>query len=143
MALKELIYSSLAGVPGKPGAIDSILTESERNNLISQITGLLIFDGVRYIQILEGAPSQVEALFETISNDPRHHQIERLYSGEISARAFQDWRMAYESLPSGILDDLAEKMAVYALEREGEARSPDESFGARLQGMFMDAVAAE
>lgn len=143
MALKELVYTSLAGVPGKPGDVEAILASSERNNVATGITGLLLFDGVRYIQILEGTPESVDRLFETITSDTRHGSIELLYKGVVTGRAFENWRMAYEELPPGLLEELAENMAVVAMELVGETLEPEDSFGTRLNGMFIDAIAAE
>lgn len=143
MALRELIYTSFARQSGASQDVKDILQSSERNNVSTSVTGLLLFDGERYIQILEGASENVLSLFGTIQVDPRHGQIELLHSGGISGRTFQDWRMAYEELPTGLLDDLAENMAVYSMELEGGALDAHESFGARLNGMFMDALAAE
>ncbi len=143
MAYKELIYTSLARQPGTTKDVQDILQSSERNNVGTGVTGLLLFDGDRYIQILEGSAENVTGLFSKIQTDPRHLQVELLHSGGISARAFQNWRMAYEELPSGLLEDLAENMAVFAIELEDESLEAHESFGARLNGLFMDAIAAE
>ncbi len=140
MALQELIYTSLASREETAVDVSSILKTSERNNVSAGITGLLLFDGERYIQILEGLPDRVNTLFETIQSDPRHDQIELLHKGEVVERAFENWRMAYEVLPEGLLKHLAETVAVFSLEIEGEAKASSESFGARLYGMFMDAV---
>jgi len=51
--------------------------------------------------------------------------------------------MAYESLPKGLLEKLAENMAVFSMELNGAPLKMGESFGARLEAMFMDAMAAE
>lgn len=143
MALKELIYTSLANPASSHESVEDILESSQRNNVARQVTGLLLFDGDRYIQILEGEPKDVDALYAKISADPRHHDLELLHHGAILSRAFSNWRMAYEEMPKGLLDDLAENMAVYAMENEGEVLDTEDSFGARLNGMFMDAIAAE
>ncbi|WP_427454082.1 BLUF domain-containing protein [Litorimonas sp. WD9-15] len=143
MALQELIYTSLANPASSHAAVQDILKSSQRNNVAHEITGLLLFDGDRYIQILEGVPQNLDLLFSKISSDSRHHSLELLHRGPVASRAFSDWRMAYEEMPKGLLDDLAENMAVYAMENEGEILDPEDSFGARLNGMFMDAIAAE
>jgi len=144
MALIELIYTSLAKADTDKAAIRDILASSERNNSANAITGLLLFDGDRYIQILEGAESEVENLFHVISADPRHKNLELLHKGPVLGRSFESWRMAYEALPKGLLDELAENMAVYSLEMdEDKPLGIGESFGAKLNGMFIDAIAAE
>ena len=143
MALLELIYTSFAEAQNDTDDVQDILASSERNNVASNITGLLLFDGERYIQILEGESQDVERLFVTISSDPRHHSLELLHKGSILDRSFETWRMAYEALPKGLLSDLAENMAVYSLEQDEEPLGVGESFGAKLNGMFIDAIAAE
>jgi hypothetical protein len=143
MSLQELVYTSVSQPHAHPDDVKDILTSSERNNLASSITGLLLYDGERYIQILEGDASNVDRLFETIKKDHRHDALELLHQGPITGRSFQEWRMAYESLPMGILADLAENMAVFSMELDGEALAAGESFGAKLNGMFIDAIAAE
>ena len=143
MALLELIYTSLAEPKNQTKDVRDILESSERNNKASSVTGLLLFDSQRYIQILEGQAEDVETLFDVIGKDSRHHSLELLHKGKITGRSFETWRMAYEALPKGLLDDLAENMAVYSIEHDGETLDMGESFGAKLNGMFMDAIAAE
>jgi hypothetical protein len=143
MALVELIYTSLSRALNENNDVKDILATSERNNAATSVTGLLLFDGERYIQILEGESQNVEGLFDAIQNDPRHHDLELLHKGNIAGRSFQSWRMAYETLPKGLLEDLAENMAVFSLNLDDEPLSSGESFGARLNAMFIDAIAAE
>ncbi len=143
MALLELIYTSLAKPQSSAENVKDILESSQRNNPSTGVTGLLLFDGDRYIQILEGDVENVENLFEVISADPRHYGLELLHKGPIVDRAFQTWRMAYEALPKGLLDSLAENIAVYSMESDDEPLGHGETIGARLNGMFMDAIAAE
>ena len=143
MSLQELIYTSVSSVHGDKAEVKKILAASERNNVANSVTGLLIFDGHRYIQILEGETENVDRLYDVISKDSRHQQLELLHKGGISSRSFENWRMAYESLPQGLLEKLAENMAVFSMELNGAPLKMGESFGARLEAMFMDAMAAE
>lgn len=143
MALQELLYTSLAIPTASHENVADILKVSQTNNAEHNLTGLLLFDGYRYIQILEGTAENLSVLYAAIEEDPRHYDLELIYRGGIEARAFQDWRMAFESLPPGLLNDLAENMSVFALDVEAETMLEGESFGARLNGMFMDAIAAE
>lgn len=143
MALTELIYTSLSEAKNARDNVIDILASSEKNNQALSITGLLLFDGDRYIQILEGDTQKVESLFGVIGKDPRHHNLELLHKGAVTERSFENWRMAYESMPKGLLADLAENMAVFSLELGDEPLGQGESFGARLNGMFMAAIAAE
>ena len=143
MPLQELIYTSVTTLHQGEDKVQAILSTSVRKNEIQSITGLLMFDGQRYIQILEGERDQVERLYEEITKDPRHGQLEMLHTGSITQRAFQTWRMAYEAMPAGLLDQLAENMAVFSLELNGAPLEGTASFGAKLNAMFMDGIAAE
>lgn len=143
MALLELIYTSLSRPQTVTDDVRDILASSERNNAAASITGLLLFDGERYIQILEGDAGDVEVLFKTILKDSRHQGVELLHKGPVAGRSFETWRMAYETLPKGLLEDLAENMAVFSMELGDGALGTGESFGAKLNGMFIDAIAAE
>lgn len=143
MPLQELIYTSVAHADGNDEDVKNILASSQRNNAALSVTGLLLFDGQRYIQILEGDSTNVDSLFEVISQDSRHHDLELLHKGQVKGRSFENWRMAYEALPMGLLEELAEKMAVFSMELDGQVLEAGESFGAKLNGMFMDAIAAE
>jgi hypothetical protein len=143
MALFEIIYTSLARESTHVEDVANILASSETNNRALAITGLLLCDGDRYIQILEGEQKDIELLFDTISQDIRHDNLELLHKGEILDRSFENWRMAYETMPKGLLADLAETMGVFSLELDGEPLGRGESFGAKLNGLFMDAIAAE
>lgn len=142
MALTEIIYTSIAVPIGATVDVKALLSTCERNNKRDEISGLLLFDGHRYIQILEGEEPQVSALFDRIKSDSRHELLELLHSGPVGERAFADWRMAYEHMPTGLLDDLAENMAVMGFEMDDTVPEQGDSFGARLHGMFMDATQA-
>ena len=143
MAIIELIYTSLAEADTQDRDVRDILASSEKNNRANTITGLLLFDGERYIQILEGETQDVETLYEVICQDARHHDLELVHKGGITGRSFTNWRMAYESLPKGILANLAESMSIFSLELEDEPLGHGETFGAKLDGLFMDTIAAE
>ena len=60
------------------------------------ISGLLIFDGLRFCEYLEGPAPALGELMERIERDPRHmglvHVIDSALPG---ARLFQGWSLAY------------------------------------------------
>ncbi len=85
------------------GTIDprAILVESRRNNARDGITGLLFFDGKRFLQALEGDEATVDATFRRIEGDRRHHGLVVLSIREIASREFGEWSMAYRSAGEG------------------------------------------
>ncbi len=74
--------------------IDEILATSRRNNARDGITGLLLYNGRRFLQALEGPPALVERAYERIRADPRHRAAVLLSSRSIDNRQFGGWDMA-------------------------------------------------
>jgi len=90
--LSQYLYISTA--PTLPREeVDAILATSARNNSARGITGLLLFNGRNFLQLLEGEESQVNALMETITADPRHSGVSVLDRRGIMQRACPDWAM--------------------------------------------------
>ncbi len=76
----------------------NIVEESRTNNRRAGVTGMLISDGTRFLQALEGSEAAVDATFERIRADPRHCACVLLDRGPITARAFAGWDMAWQPL---------------------------------------------
>ena len=93
--MRQLTYISTATREILPSDIDGILAAARRKNELAGIKGLLLFDGRRFLQALEGEESQVGATFERIKGDDRHRAIVVLSSRAIAARQFGDWAMAW------------------------------------------------
>lgn len=114
--LYELIYVSALANDAHPGCVSDIIRTSRANNSWREITGVLIFDGARFCQYLEGLPSEVLALAERIKTDPRHVEFSIKHHGALSAdaRRFPGWSMAYA------LDDSGETLEQF-LSTQGQA----------------------
>jgi hypothetical protein len=90
--LSQYLYISTA--PTLPREeVDAILAASARNNPARGITGLLLFNGRNFLQLLEGEESEVAGLMETITADPRHAGVSVLDRRTIEVRACPDWAM--------------------------------------------------
>jgi hypothetical protein len=90
----QLTYISSV-TPGTPEfAVNDILRASRHNNAAAGVTGLLLFDGRRFLQALEGEAEEVNAAYQRIKVDPRHRAMVLLSSSEVTERAFGDWAMA-------------------------------------------------
>jgi hypothetical protein len=90
----QVIYISTARPALPATAITEILATSRRHNGAAGVTGLLLYDGYRFLQALEGETALVHQTFDRIRADPRHRAIVLLSSRDISARSFGDWAMA-------------------------------------------------
>jgi len=76
----------------------ALLEESRRNNVRDGITGLLLYRGGNFMQLLEGEEDVVRRTHARILNDTRHRQVMTLLQEPIDARAFADWSMAFGNL---------------------------------------------
>lgn len=141
--LIELIYTSFrASQVGTSAAdysdITNILETARKHNAAAGITGMLSFDGKRFIQIIEGEADDIEALFEKIADDPRHTQVELLHTGAIETRAFSDWKMAFKQVPHELLSEDSELIDILTFfEAETTFVSGPQSFGSRMFSLFM------
>lgn len=72
---------------------------SERNARIG-VTGTLIRLGNYFLQVLEGPPDEVDALYEKIKLDPRHEAVTVLARYLDYSRVFGDWGMRSADLES-------------------------------------------
>jgi Sensors of blue-light using FAD len=103
----QLMYSSQAAQPMTVDGLAEILADARNGNEARNVTGALVHvDGV-FFQILEGDKDVVKSLMQSIARDTRHHSVKVFYDGEVGARAFQNWRMAYLSASAGQMSQWA------------------------------------
>jgi hypothetical protein len=111
----QLAYISTFGLDVGPQDISQILERSRANNKRKGITGLLIADGIRFLQILEGERLDVEETFTRIGKDTRHFGVFKLAESEIVSRGFGAWDMAYREVRGSTdEDDLARQAELMA-----------------------------
>jgi hypothetical protein len=102
--LYRIVYCSKNSLQGNAAEIEAelrrILETARRNNARRGITGALLYNGGCFAQILEGPLEEVEAVFEIIQSDHRHHEVNVIENGPITARLFPDWSMAFAASSS-------------------------------------------
>jgi hypothetical protein len=94
--LVRLLYASRATGGIDESLMRSILERSRARNPEFGITGVLcIYPGHDvFLQVLEGARSEVNALYGNIVRDTRHRDVTLLHYEPIEQRRFASWRMA-------------------------------------------------
>lgn len=93
MSLKSLTYTSMARLDLTEDDIGNIHRSALQINALEGITGLLIFNGTHFLQIVEGAPQAINDLLARLRDDPRHHGVEIRDERSIEKRFFGDWSM--------------------------------------------------
>lgn len=91
----EIVYTSLATRDLEQAELTALLDHARRANQARGITGMMIYRKREFLQLLEGEQAEVQALYERIARDGRHHQIAKIWDGPITARSFGDWEMAF------------------------------------------------
>lgn len=91
--LHQIVYFSTPTRSMTLSEVRELLIKAQINNHFKDVTGMLLFDGDSFLQILEGPKETVMALYEKIERDPRHTQCTSLMEREIAQRDFGDWSM--------------------------------------------------
>ena len=93
----QLTYISTATPGTTPAMVGEILSASRRNNAAANVTGLLLYDGHRFLQALEGPEAAVQTTFDRIHKDPRHFALVQLARESITERSFPNWAMGAQA----------------------------------------------
>ncbi len=91
----HLVYISIASETLAYSDLKHILESSEKHNAINEITGLLIYQDVYFIQLLEGNETKVVETMSRIIKDRRHNHLQVILESKSNQRIFSDWSMAF------------------------------------------------
>lgn len=94
----SLIYVSSSVKLMKDQELLDLLKVSRENNEKLDVTGLLLYKGGNFMQVLEGPKEQVEKLYASIEKDSRHKDVMVISREEIQKRQFPSWEMAFQNL---------------------------------------------
>ena len=97
-ALYEVLYVSTLAPDQPLQVVAEIVAHARPANASMDITGLLIFDGQRFCQQLEGPQKAVLKLMERIRDDTRHVNVEVVHHGLLEARRFREFSLAFSTV---------------------------------------------
>jgi len=124
MSLKSLTYTSLAALDLQPEDLEAIHRTAREINALEGITGMLIYNGINFLQVIEGAPNAIDDLVERLRRDPRHSGLEIRDEHAAEQRTFPDWSMelvrvsaSYFEAREAILDRLPQNIAAQLRDR--------------------------
>jgi hypothetical protein len=125
MTLKSLTYTSLAQLDLGAEDLHQIHRTARELNAIDGITGLLVFNGTHFLQIIEGAEAAIDDLLARLRRDPRHSSLEVRDQRRVGARSFPDWSMelvrvstdffaardtVQDRIPASVADDVRHRL---------------------------------
>lgn len=91
--LCEVLYCSTLTQDQPPATVGAIVSRARTRNAERGITGLLVFDGLRFCHHLEGPREAVDALMRQIEKDPRHVDVRVAYKAPLAARRYNGFGM--------------------------------------------------
>lgn len=93
--LTTIIYRShiCEDVPVK--ALEDMVAAANCRNRQFDVTGILLFNGTHFFQLLEGPADNVKEIYQLICRDPRHHNVVELLSDHGPSRRFGNVGMEF------------------------------------------------
>ncbi len=108
MPLHAVAYVSDAIEGIETSDIDQILRAAMGFNKVAGVTGVLMFDGRRFLQYFEGPEDGVDSVFQRVLNARIHQGLRELARGEVSVRHFACWTMASAAVEPDALSRLVD-----------------------------------
>jgi hypothetical protein len=91
--LIQLVYGSRATVACDGPFLSALLEKARNGNARLGVSGVLLYHTGSFMQVLEGVPDVVSALFGKIERDQRHDRVVILRRGAVAERSFSEWSM--------------------------------------------------
>lgn len=96
--LLSILYTSNARAPFGDDDLAALLAQSRASNAARDLTGMLLYRGGRFVQVLEGPEPAVRDLLAAIRQDSRHSDMRVLIEQPIAHREFREWTMGYQPI---------------------------------------------
>jgi len=108
--LTTIIYRShiCEDVPVK--ALEDMVAAANCRNRQFDVTGILLFNGTHFFQLLEGPADNVKEIYQLICRDPRHHNVVELLSDHGPSRRFGNVGMELFDLRQYDTDEVLQKV---------------------------------
>lgn len=96
----HLVYVSSATREMSEEDLLYLLEQSRDRNKRQNVTGMLLYAGGNFFQVLEGDKKDVEEIYAAIVSDERNTGNIELIKENINERTFPDWSMGFKHLTS-------------------------------------------
>ena len=115
-----------------------ILAKSRANNERLGVTGMLLYKGGNFMQVLEGPEDAVASLYNKILVDTRHRGAIVLLKEQRTERQFPEWSMGFRNLNEDDLPAVAGYRDLASDSLVSPAFAADPSRAQKLLLMFRD-----
>lgn len=96
----RLIYRSVARTEFTPHDLGEITAQARVRNGGEGISGMLLYHDRQILQILEGKADMVDACFNRLKYDPRHHKVSIICRKPAKTPGFTKWYLGCADLSS-------------------------------------------
>ena len=93
MELKSLTYTSLARLDLDAADLEAIHRPARELIALDGITGLRVYTGTHFLQIIEGAAPAIDDLLDRLRRDPRHSALQVRDERVVEQSGFPAWSM--------------------------------------------------
>ncbi|HEA4090889.1 TPA: BLUF domain-containing protein [Stenotrophomonas maltophilia] len=111
MSLHAIAYTSEARADLQATDLDRLLADATAFNRVAGVTGVtgvLMFDGARFLQHLEGPEDGIDSVFQRILNARSHGQLKVLCRAPVVQRVFPRWSMGTRRIEPELLAQIAD-----------------------------------
>ena len=120
--LKRIVYCSQATHDVSPEELLAILDAARTHNSRAGLTGMLLYCGQSFLQLLEGDAQVLEQTYARIASDVRHTNLRLLLNAEVDAPLYPDWTMGFEHVDD---EELAERVEGFTAASRYPLLNPD------------------
>ncbi|RIJ32934.1 BLUF domain-containing protein [Henriciella mobilis] len=98
----RLAYVSTSHTHLSAEDMQDVLESAIRNNKKAGVSGTLLFNGMNFLQILEGPEEEVERIYTRICEDSRHNHVVTIFRESGARRCFEKSPMTLNTVSSKV-----------------------------------------
>jgi hypothetical protein len=98
MPLIHVMYASSVAADFREHHIPDLLKKARSANQERDVTGMLLYIGGSFFQLLEGEAAVVDSVYAKISRDTRHTRVTLIIREPILERNFTGWTMGFSTV---------------------------------------------
>lgn len=95
MSLQAVAYASLAVPRLSTSELDQLVQAASLHNRLAGVSGLLLFDGSRFLQYIEGPDSGIAVVYSRILASRFHTDVIELARSRVGERRMPYWAMRW------------------------------------------------
>ena len=107
MPIHAVVYASHVAADLPADRMGALVRDAARFNVVAGVTGLLLFDGERFLQYLEGPEDGLLAAYNRVLTSTSHFDVVQLARGLVGSRLVPYWAMTMVDTPRRELGTIA------------------------------------